>query len=207
MGFTLAEFAELRPYLFHLVNRKNLPVLRATRTLWSAEALAGKSGKTRILRNRREGRKKVKLCEGKIVVRDQAPLSPANVEFEGDWTFEKLLHELNRRVFLWPGTVDGPVPAGRRHASKYADTDVVLRLRTRDVLDQKPEFCKYNSGSPRCTDGRKSPRGPNTFLPAERCPFRASQVVEVTFVRELRLPDTTVWRDSPDGEWEPLLGV
>ena len=205
MGFTLTEFAAVRPFLYHVVARENLPALRSTMTLWSTAALAERSGRNDILGERRRQNVEVVIPEGSVGVRDQAPLSMGSVLFEGGWTAEDLLRELNHRVFLWPGWEWGPIDYGRRHADKYAKTDVLLRLPTRDVLGQSPQFCKYNSGSPRCYQGRKSPRGPETFLPAGRCDFKPTKAVEVTFVDRLRLPDGTECRDSGDGEWAALL--
>lgn len=204
MGFTLSEFAAVRPFLYHVVARENLPALRSTKTLLSAAAIAERSGRSDILAERRTQRSEVVLPEGAVYIRDQAPLFVGNVLFEGGWTVDALLHELNRRVFLWPGWTSGPIDYGRRHAAKYAKTDAILRLPTREVLDQDPQFCRYNSGSPRCYQGRKSPRGPETFVAAAECDFTPVDVVEVTFRDRLQLPDSTEVRESSDYRWDLL---
>lgn len=205
MTFTLDQYAALRPYLYHVLAKSNLPAVRKSRTLWSAARLAERSGCASILAARRRHSIPVSTAEGPIVIRDQAPLFIGNVDFQGGWGPEDLLHELNSRVFLWPGGAPGPLAYGRRHADKYAATDVLLRLPFRDVADQMPQFCQYNSGSPRSYFGRKSPRGPETFLPAEECGFRPSQVVEVTFSDSLRLPRSAERSDEATSEWQPLF--
>ena len=207
MTFSLRDFAVLRPFLYHVMARENLPVVKAVRVLWSAAELARRSGRAEILGGRRLGRTEVRITEGSVVLRDQAPLYTNHVAFEGGWSAEDLLRALNERVFFWPGGEAGPIDYGCRHAAKYADTDVVIRLPFRDVAAQGPTFCRYNSGSPRTVDGRKSPRGPDTFLPVEYCDYPPGKVVEVTYVDELRLPESTQWAGGLGERWRLLFGV
>lgn len=207
MGFFASDFVALRPFVYHVLASENVPVLKATRTLWSTAELAERSGRPDILCGRRLDRPKVQLPEGTVMLRDQTPLSMGNVKLEGGWSAEDLLRELNDRVFLWPGSETGPIGHGLRHAEAYAKSDILIRFPFRDVVQQGPAFCKYNSGSPRCTQGRASPRGPTTFLPADLCDFRPSQVVEVTFVGSLALPENTKWRGAPGEAWQPLFAA
>jgi hypothetical protein len=166
-----------------------------------------RSGDAEILKGRRGESSEVVLPEGNLIVRDQRPLSEGSIRFEGGWGLEDLLHDLSRRVFLWPGTEVGPIDYGQRHAEAYKRTDVLIRMRTQDLLGSEPYFSKYNSGSPRCCGGKKSPRGPNTFPPAEQCTFTAGRVVEVTFLGQLCLPADTLLRSAPQEEWELLFTV
>jgi hypothetical protein len=205
VGFFPEEFVALRPFLYHVLARENLAVLKATKTLWSTAALARRSGRTDILDACRRNSTGVRIPEGVVLVRDQKPLTMGNVEFESGWDAEDLLCDLNGRVFLWPGGHDGPIAYGRRHAESYESTDTLIRIPTWDIFDQAPVFSKYNSGSPRCNEGRKSPRGPDTFLPAERCNYRPGKVVEVAFVDVLFLPESTEWRPGPGTDWRALF--
>jgi hypothetical protein len=201
MSFTFEEFGNRRPYLYHVIARRNLCGLRATRVLYSAATLAKRAGRDDTIAERR--RSSAAVCvDGRVaVLRDQAPLSMGSVCFEGGWGRASLLRALGEHVFFWPGTEQGPVRCGRNHFAKYAESDVVLRLPFSAVADQKPMFCRFNSGAPRCSGGRKSPRGPNTFADAASCSFAPASVVEVVFRSELRLPDETAVLSTPTGSW------
>jgi hypothetical protein len=66
----------------------------------------------------------------------------------------------------------------------------------------QPLFCRFNSGSPRCTDGRKSPRGPGLYSSCHEFVGPPGSVVEVTFSERAMLPtdvysiaDTRPWTD------------
>jgi hypothetical protein len=143
-------------------------------------------------------------------VRDQKPLHTGNTGLMGGWDFEQLLSHLNGRVFFWPGSAKGrPIPYGERHFQRYADeSPIILRLATTDLLSLNPhvppEFCRYNSGSPRCTQGLPSPRGPETFVTCEHANFRPASVVEVTFPGVVRIPSSAQLGDSTGGPWRPL---
>jgi hypothetical protein len=66
-----------------------------------------------------------------------------------------------------------------------------------------PHFCKFNSGAARMTDGRRSPRGPDTFQTADEWTAPPSRVAEVSFLHKVLLPDCTeVWH--PGAGWRPL---
>jgi hypothetical protein len=145
-----------------------------------------------------------------VVVQDQRPLQRGHVELTGGWKWEDLLRELDRRVFFWPGDADGPSKHGRRHAGVYASSGVAtLRASFVELIDanasQPPFFCRYNSGAPRATHGgRKSPRGPDTFVPAAQTAFTATRVVEVSFKGSVALP-SGVEVQTASGGWRPLL--
>jgi hypothetical protein len=150
--------------------------------------------------------------DGEVVsLRDQAPLRASNVTLTDEWTLGDIIEMLNRRVFFWPGRESGPILSGQRHFERYADADervTILRIPTATLLDANPtsvpEFCKWNSGAPRWTRGIRPVRSPDTFLPANRAPYRASSVVELTFPGPVLLPDTTAVAGSALGPWQPL---
>jgi hypothetical protein len=141
-----------------------------------------------------------------IDVRDQQPLYQGKTRLEGGWTFADLIRQLNERVFFWPGWEHKPISYGERHFERYVgDQPAIIRIRTKELFDANstasPLFCKYNSGSPRTTQGLGSPRGPNTFVECHSATYTASNVVEVTFVKMVRLPDVIESADSPFGPW------
>ena len=67
-------------------------------------------------------------------------------------------------------------------------------VRMRELMesnrDSPPKFCCYNSGSPRCSGGQRSPRGDDTFLHYEDFNGTPSDVVEVVFHRRVQLPNS-----------------
>jgi hypothetical protein len=131
------------------------------------------------------------------------------MRLDDDWTFERFIAHLNDRVFFWPGTLNGPISYGSRHFARYeAESPAILRVPTLDVFEANPAvlplFCRFNSGSPRCTQGRPSPRGAMTFVEAQDAAFRASQVVEVTFAGSVELPATAQLGVRPGGPWQSL---
>jgi hypothetical protein len=211
MGFKLDKFFDDRPYLFHLTARENLLGLKAKRRIDSTEQLLFSAGLESLLEQKREHALTVEVEGRSINIRDQIVLYENNIDFEGGWSFANLIRELNRRVFFWPGTADGPIETGQNHFRHYAhEQPVVLRTRTDELFRMNancdPQFCKYNSGSPRCSDGRASPRGPNTFQMAgdpdrELIP---TKVKEVTFIGHVRLPEFIVVGSSLGGPWTAL---
>jgi hypothetical protein len=96
-----------------------------------------------------------------------------------------------------------------RHFDSYKqERPIVLRIGFQSLLDKNqsadPLYCIYNSGSPRCSKGKKSPHGPDTFLSGERLDGNPSQVVEATFKSQILLPDDTEFGEHPAGPWRSL---
>lgn len=151
------------------------------------------------------------MIDGEVIrIRDQTPLHKGNLSLPPSWSYEDLVELLNDRVFFWPGDADGPIDYGERHFAKYAgEFPVVLRVPTADVLAANPgappEFSRYNSGSPRWSGGRPSPRGPDTFLGVGEFGMPPSRVVEVAFASRVRLPDRTEIADGASGPWQPFF--
>jgi hypothetical protein len=126
------------------------------------------------------------------------------------YRFEDFIEYLNRRVFFWPGDDAGPIAYGVRHFGRYSREDpIVLRMDFQSLLYANPAanplFCRYNSGSPRCSNGKKIPRGPNTFVSAHNFIEVPSKVVEVTFETQIVLPPNTEYGTRPAGPWRLLL--
>jgi hypothetical protein len=213
VSFRAEQFAAVRPFLYHLTFRANLPRLCATRILETAADVAAAAGQINLVRARRAKHTPVTLPDGgRVYLRDQAPLHEKNIEFSIGWTFGDLVEHLNRRVYFWPGTEKGPIEYGRRHFDRYrTEQPAILRVSFSSLISanpgQLPLFCLYNSGSPRYSGGRASPRGPNTFIAGEAFPKSPTDVVEVTFEGSLRLPSNVQVADEPGGDWVPLLSV
>jgi hypothetical protein len=146
------------------------------------------------------------MGETVVWIRDQAPLREGNIRFSNGYAFGDLIESLNRRIFFWPGLGAKPISYGMRHFERYeGEKPVVLRIGFEALLRANPgvapRFCRYNSGSPRCSNGKRSPRGPDTFLLAQDFHETASKVVEVTFDTEIRLPQDTEFGETPKGPW------
>lgn len=193
MAFTHEQFCTLRPHLYHLTSRTNLARIQRERKLDSADSLFRLANRTELIGVQRREHQTIVIGDESVQIRDQAPLFAGNVAFTSRWSFEDLVTHLNGHVFFWPGNADGPIPSGVRHFERYRSEDpVVLVMNTSEVIaanaSNPPRFSVYNSGSPRCTGGRKSPRGPETFLSAQKIDTTPGGVIEVTFYRGVNLP-------------------
>lgn len=204
------NFALTRPYLYHLTARSNLKRIRETKTLFPAAALMERAGRADLIRLRRRSHERLNIDGQAILLRDQAPLRRGNLMLPSGYQFEDFIENLNGRVFFWPGTAARPIESGIRHFERYREEQpLILRVDYRSLIDDNsdinPEFCRYNSGSPRCSHGKKIPRGPNTFVTEPDFEGTASQVVEVTFGSEVDLPLNTLFGKNPKGPWHSLF--
>jgi hypothetical protein len=204
------SYASARPYLFHLTHRDNLNHIRELARLFPAAVLMERAKQTDLIRTLRRGPRQVSFEGRTIVIRDQDRLHRGNTGVPSGFTFEDLIESLNRRIFFWPGASAGPISYGRRHFERYEEEHpVILRIDFQSLLSvnhsASPFYCRYNSGSPRCSDGKKSPRGPNTFVSATDFHETPSKVVEVTFDTEIILPPTTQFGMHPAGPWKKLI--
>jgi hypothetical protein len=82
---------------------------------------------------------------------------------------------------------------------------VLIRVTTSELLDANSEstaeFCRYNSGSPRYSGGRPSPRGPGTFVSAESFDGTPGSVAELVFRDSATLP-AALWVGADSiGPW------
>jgi hypothetical protein len=204
------RYASARPYLYHLTHQVNLAHLRELGRLVPAAILMERAGRAELIQTRRKAHERVIVHGREIVLRDQRPLHKGNAKLSRGLTFEGLVETLNRRVFFWPGNDSGPIGYGVRHFQHYEhEHPIILRVEFESLLRANPSanplFCHYNSGSPRCSYGKKSPRGTTTFVSAADFGGTPSQVVEVTFENEIILPPNTMFATRLSGPWEPLL--
>ena len=203
----LAAFLQVRPWLYHLTHRDNLPSLRATRALRSASALIGpeRAGELRSLRTHHVP---VQTPTGRVVIRDQLPLHERNIELPSGTAFEDYVEYLNGQVYFWPGSDSGSSRLVALLGSSGGVHDVALRAPTASVLaaneGQVPLFSRWNSGAPRQTAGHRARRRVGLHVPAEQYPGPVMTVVEVAFRGNVVLPDDTQVAADPSGPWRDL---
>lgn len=206
LAFTVAQFTSTRPYLYHLTSQSNFERLLRSRELVCASELLKASKNEDWITRKRLATLTIQINGESIDLRDQQPLYAGKTVLEGGWNFAELVRQLNGRVFFWPGWRDKPVSYAERHFERYEDEKpVIVRVGTQELFDQNmqaaPLFCKYNSGSPRTTQGLGSPRGPDTFIECHRASYTASGVVEVTYLKSVQLPRKIESGVSPWGPW------
>ena len=80
-----------------------------------------------------------------------------------------------------------------------SEAPAMLRLPTTALLESTLNFSRYNSGAPRCSGGKYSPRGARTYLPASEFVGTASEVVEVVAIGACSLPRSVEVSLSPTG--------
>ena len=208
MAFTVETFLSLRPYAYHMTSADNLPSIRATGRLESAATLIDRADQRELLlRQRRPRHVRIPVSGTEVWLQGQTPLHKGNISFGGGWELEDLVERLNNLVFFWPGWDDRPIDYGARHFKSpyWCESPVTLRISTAALLKENPTltplFCHFNSGSPRCVNGRKSPRGPDTFVPADQFASGCSDVAELTFPTGVSLPTCTEYGSTPQGPW------
>lgn len=193
MPFTLERFQILRPWLFHLTAKRNVARIMDMRQLLPAATLMRQARQAQLIRTRRRTSVEVQIGDCVVHIRDQAVLHKGNTDLPDVVSFERFVEELNSRVFFWPGSDAAPIPPGLRHFKRYAsEACKVIAIPTSQLFLENtptpPEFCRFNSGSPRCSQGNRAPRGDGTFLPSHEFEETPGKVVEVTFRAPVLLP-------------------
>jgi len=194
---TIERFIGLRPYLYHLTDEENLESILRSGTLKSTATLVQEfhlEDADTFLRTRRVGHKKIIYRNKSVIIRDQDPLFIKILakNLEGGWTIGDFIHSLNSRVFFWAKEKDM-----QGHYLRYENQKEfpkILRFSTEDLFklnDNEPQFCRLNSGAPRCScyypEGAP-PRGETTFQHADNYKYTPSTVREVTFLSTCTLP-------------------
>ena len=206
MGFQIEDYEALRPYVYHTSPVGNAARILVNGILEPTAALLELGGRSDLLRARRDEDVVLTIDGHSIVIRDQGPLNPANIEFAAGWELADLVEYVNRRVFFWPGGLGGTIDYGTSHFGRYADEHpVVLRIRLRSLLaanrELQPQFSRYNSGAARQNQGKRIPRGPNTFTTAGRFSGTRADVKEIAFAAPVRLPNDTERAPGLTGPW------
>ena len=210
MALDLKAFVALRPYAYHLTSASNLASIRESGQLKPAADLLEAANANEWLNRRRPDCIVVKVGRQEVVIRDQRPLHRGNLLLEAGFLFEDFVRLLNSHIYFWPGTAEGPNDYGRRHFARYEEeSPAILRVPTADLLranqDLRPRVCRFNSGSPRCVGGKRSPRSPRTFCEFSDFAGTASQVVELTFPAPITIPESTRVRQGKSGEFVRLF--
>ena len=203
------EFATKRPWVYHLTAFANVTRIRRMGRLQCAAAIMRAGNCSRFVRRRREGSLVVRVDAENVHVRDQGPLLRNNMWLHG-CSFEDWVAQLNGLVFFWPGRASGPTGPGQRHFDRYAsERPAVIRIPTADLLEANrggvPRFSCYNSGAPRWSGGRPSPRGLDTFTVGDEFGHGVSRVVEVAYCGSAILPATAELGGTPQGPWRRFL--
>ncbi len=194
------RFLRLRPYCFHYTAASNEASLRARSAIHSASYWLHAAGHGQRCRERRRQSEPVQGPGFSISLRDQAPLHEANILFEGGYAFADVLTLLNRHCFFWPGSADSPIAPGRKFRNRYRSERLsVVRVETAALVDANRDrlrLCQYNTGAPRWTNGRASPRGPRTLVKLSEFNLTPGAVVEVAFEDVAFLPERA-WTIAP----------
>jgi len=198
----LSCLIELRPRLYHLTAVSNVEAIVSGGLLHPAAFLLREAGETRAMREKRPDHTMIEVAGRRVHLRDQAPLHAGNMTLSDAWTLADFVAHLNEHVFLWPGTIAGPSDYGCRHFGRYqGEANAVLVLDTARLIaantDPGARLCRYNSGSPRCSGGKPSPRGKRTFVPPGQFEGGPAAVVEVTFRGSVRLHNALVVVSTP----------
>jgi hypothetical protein len=206
MGFRIEDYEALRPYVYHTCPRGNADRILNLRRMEPTAVLLELAERADLLRTRRGEDLELRIAGTPVLIRDQMPLNPANIDFEAGWELADLVEYVNRRIFFWPGGPAGPIDYGSNHFNRYAEEQpVVLRLRLRSLLaanpGRQPQFSKYNSGAARQNQGKRIPRGPKTFIDAGRFPGTPGDVREVAFASPVVLPSDTERAFGLTGPW------
>lgn len=205
MAFSLPQLIGCRPFLYHLTAASNLSSIIRTREFRCANVLLAESGLTSHSSQRRIAHLAVPASNGSTLLRDQKPLIEGAIEFEDGWDMARFVQHVNQHVFFWPGGHQGPIKSGMNRFERYrAERPVLLRFPIACLKQVDLRFSRFNSGAPRCSGGKYSPRGSNTYLPAVDFVGTASEVVEVVVAEACALPATAELSNHPSGPWKLL---
>jgi len=210
MAFTLERFVAVRPFLFHLTATGNLNRIMDTRVLQPTNDLLTIAGWRAPRTAPRRGPQLVEIDGQTVWIRDQRPLHAGNIAFEEGWDMPRFLALIDSHVFFWPGKEEGPVKAGINHFKRYAqDRPALIRVPTGALLDANPEleplFCRFNSGAPRASHGRKSPRGSTTYVSEHALDGTVDHVKEALFCGAVKMPLTSQMASSYSGPWAQVF--
>jgi hypothetical protein len=208
MAFELERFVKFRPFLYHLTSTQNLERICSSKRLFSAKETMTAANQLSHLRRRRKESVDISWGTHRVELQNQTPLHEGKIIFGGTFQFEDLIERLNSLVFFWPGAVNGPIRSGRSHFESKLWKPSAIRVQTRDLiamnLEITPLFCPFNSGAPNYAYGKPSPRGLDTFLPANLFARGVSDVTEVVFPGQVCMPAEVEYANSLDGIWRPF---
>jgi hypothetical protein len=200
------SFIEKTPYLYHLTDKRNLPLIKEQRTLYSTAeiiALSGLENGDEFLRIRRPEHSIVNVNGKSVYIRDQRPLNKALENcLTHSWKPAQFIYHLNSRVFMWPN-----LKRLWTHYGRYVNENpIIFRFDTSVILElnDQAELSDINSGATRpsgALGGKAAARGKNTFKKIEDCDYRIGKVAEVTFPGFCVLPANFKIGNTPEGRW------
>jgi hypothetical protein len=200
------DFIKKTPFLYHLTDRRNLPLIITEGKLLSTNLLVQRTNlnnKEEVLKIRRPEHTELVIDGKQCFIRDQRPLNKALDKCLTDgWTREQYIYHLNDRVFTWPTLKRLNIHYGRYESEK----PIILRLRTDETLNLNThgEITHINSGATRpsgALEGKAAARGKDTFKAFEQYTRNVSSVAEVTFPNFCSLPKTFWKGTNPEGQW------
>lgn len=206
------KFVSLRPFLYHLTDKRNFDSILSDRTLRSTEQLAKISNLENVesfLKTRRAVH--AQISNGKTIyhIRDQKPFSVTIVEkaLEKGCTVEDFLFLLNTKVFFWAKL--GDLESHYKRYKKEGESPIIFRVKTEELfaINKPAKFCRLNSGGPRCSaylGGKGAERGYNTFQDSSNFDASPSSVKEVTFGNECFLPSLLETGNEPNGKFQKV---
>ncbi len=202
------KFIEKRPFLFHLTDQRNLPLIIKYGRLFSTNVLIDRSRNEEynfLKRAKRKSHFQLDIDGEIFSIRDQQPISEIALKkcLTNNWECADFYECLNNRVFMWPN-----LDRLWRHYNRYVNENpVILRFETNLLLDinSNAKYCRLNSGATRANSylgGRPPERGIDTFKLAGDFTYSIGSVAEVTFENECILPGRFYRSNSPDGDWD-----
>jgi hypothetical protein len=196
MALDLERFAAAYPILWHVTSAMNVERIRRTMVLESSASLMRAAGDETWLRKKRTKDIRLLVDAETVILRDQQPLHEGHIAWEGGWDMPRLIEEINRRVFFWPGDRRTPTKNAERNVAGFMASGDYVSLRlpfaaVRRLPGVRVEYCRVNAGAPRTVNGKKAPRGPHTFSAHGAWHGTVSEVREVAVVE--RLPLDAMW--------------
>lgn len=200
----------MRPYLYHLTDKNNLPQIIAMGRILSTKGIVKlsdmQSPKT-FLQGRRDHHTLIRANGIDYKIRDQRPISIKVLKrsLTNNWTSERFIEHLNSKVFFWP-----TIERLSKHYTRYSfEKPVILRFKSSDILNLNlnAEFSRLNSGATRCSshwNGNAPERGPLTFVTAPNFNYSFNAVAEVTIPEYCNLPQIYWQSAQPTGPWRRL---
>ena len=110
----------------------------------------------------------------------------------------RLVEEINRRIFFWPGDRSAPIKKAAQNVRDFLTTGDYITIRipfaaVRRTPGVRLEYCRCNAGGPRTANGEKAVRGPRTFQAHGAWAGGIAAVREVAIVD--RLPLGAFWNE------------
>ncbi len=208
MGFRLPEFVERRPIVYHVTHRRNLDRIRRTRTLLSAGRLLDLAGRPDLRTHHRRKQLEIQIDQEVIVIRDQDRLVLASLSLSEGVALPDYIAYLNRWVYFWPGTVQGPQSRAKGLSAATGEDMAILRAPIESLAKEAgnapPHFASVNTGSARHHSGKPAERHLRMHRTAGLFREGPSEVIEVVFENQATLPANTEVAYSLGGPWKAL---